>query len=223
VLGAAARYAAHVDFLLVYITEAHASDGWAMPEENENKGVSHRQPVTLAQRAAIAAELVRGSQGGVPAHRVLVDGMDNAAELAYEARPERLYVVSGGGGGGGGGGDGGGGGGGGGDEMSDARRILFRTGIGPYQYSPAQLVAFLEARFPGVGGGVTAAAAAAAAEGGRGGAGEAAAAQAPAAKRARLGPASGMAVHGMAVAHFSGDEWFREQARRRELARTGRL
>ena len=44
----------------------------------------------------------------------------------------------------------------------------------------------------------------------------------PPAKRARLELAVGMAAHG-AVAHFNGDGWFREQARRRELARTGRL
>ena len=53
---------------------------------------------------------------------ILVDGMDNAAELAYEARPEKLVVVDGEG------------------------VVRFLSGIGPYQYSPRKLAEFLESQ-----------------------------------------------------------------------------
>ena len=69
----------------VYILEAHPVDGW-LDADNETDGVCIRQPTTLQQRISAANMFV---STGARAE-VLVDGMGNEAELAYEARPEKL-------------------------------------------------------------------------------------------------------------------------------------
>ena len=50
-----------------------------------------------------------------------LDGIENKTERAYEARPERLYVIEDG-------------------------KVTFRTGVGPYCYSVPKLRSFIEAR-----------------------------------------------------------------------------
>jgi hypothetical protein len=58
---------------------------------------------------------------------LLVDRMKNAADHAYSAWPERLYVVARGG------------------------EIVYAGGKGPYGFKPAELEAFLEEYLPGQG------------------------------------------------------------------------
>ena len=50
--------------------------------------VSHVQPKTTLQRCSIARQFINDFN---ITSDVVVDGIDNTAELAYEARPERLY------------------------------------------------------------------------------------------------------------------------------------
>lgn len=100
----------------VYILEAHAADEWALPDDNDAEGVCYSAPRTLADRLAIARDLVASQQLGDAV--VLVDDLCNVLELAYEARPERLYVV-------------------------ERGRITFRSGPGPFMYSPDKLREFL--------------------------------------------------------------------------------
>jgi Iodothyronine deiodinase len=106
---------ADIRLLTVYILEAHPSDGWTL-DCNEGEGVCYRQPRTLTQRLRVARQFAE--QYEVPAGELVVDGMDNALDLLFEARPERLYVLRGG-------------------------RVAFRSGVGPYQYSVPALSAFL--------------------------------------------------------------------------------
>ena len=56
----------------------------------------------------------------VELEQVIVDSMSDELERAYEARPERLYILKGG-------------------------KVLWRCGLGPFQYDPDGLAAFLKA------------------------------------------------------------------------------
>lgn len=76
-----------VDFVLVYITEAHPKDGWAY-RSNPYSILTHEN---LEGRLA-AAQILVSEQ--LPAECTLVaDTMSNLASEKYSAHPERLYVV----------------------------------------------------------------------------------------------------------------------------------
>uniref|UniRef100_A0A7S2RTH7 Iodothyronine deiodinase n=1 Tax=Rhizochromulina marina TaxID=1034831 RepID=A0A7S2RTH7_9STRA len=84
-----------VDYVLVYIEEAHPVEGWLYGS------VEHmiHQHKTLQDRIAAAQVLVdqvAALQGGEEKRtsRVFVDDMDNAVSMAFGALPERLAVVS---------------------------------------------------------------------------------------------------------------------------------
>ena len=78
------RYRDDVDFLLVYISEAHPSDGWFIEGNYNIKSHS-----STDDRVQAANELV---QHGIP-YPVVLDDMDNTVAVAYGAFPERLYVI----------------------------------------------------------------------------------------------------------------------------------
>uniref|UniRef100_A0A3Q2ZGX2 Iodothyronine deiodinase n=1 Tax=Kryptolebias marmoratus TaxID=37003 RepID=A0A3Q2ZGX2_KRYMA len=72
------------DFLVVYIAEAHSTDGWAF---TNNIDISEHQ--SLQDRLSAAQMLVQME----PLCPVVVDDMSNAASVKYGAQPERLYVL----------------------------------------------------------------------------------------------------------------------------------
>lgn len=72
------------DFLVIYIEEAHASDGWAF--KNNVKIRNHRN---LQERLQAAYMLLDRS----PQCPVVVDTMKNQSSHLYAALPERLYVL----------------------------------------------------------------------------------------------------------------------------------
>ncbi len=74
---------------MVYIREAHPSDGWAMPQ-NERQGISVKDPKTLTERASVAEKACTLLKIKLPC---VVDGMDDAANRAYAAWPDRVFVV----------------------------------------------------------------------------------------------------------------------------------
>lgn len=73
------------DFLLVYIEEAHPSDGWVSTD------ASYQIPKhqSLQDRLRAAQLMLQG----VPGCRVVVDTMSNASNAAYGAYFERLYII----------------------------------------------------------------------------------------------------------------------------------
>ncbi|MBM3889088.1 MAG: deiodinase [Verrucomicrobia bacterium] len=75
---------------MVYIKEAHPSDGWAMPDRNERRGISVRDPKSYDERVKVADRACSALKIKLPC---LVDGMDNAVNKAYAAWPDRIYVV----------------------------------------------------------------------------------------------------------------------------------
>lgn len=104
---------------MVYIREAHPTDGWQVAS-NERDAVliaNHRE---LKERSEVALSCAATLGLTAP---VLIDGMDNAADLAYGGWPERLYVIG-----------------------TDGR-IAYQGEKGPYGFDPDELERFLEQNF----------------------------------------------------------------------------
>lgn len=72
------------DFLVVYIAEAHSTDGWAF---TNNFNINQHQ--NLEDRLSAARILLQKE----PQCPVVVDEMNNIAAVKYGALPERLYVL----------------------------------------------------------------------------------------------------------------------------------
>lgn len=115
-------YKEKADFLTVYVREAHPTDEWQM-KSNVKDDVCYAQPKTLQQRVAIAQDFTKRFQYPLPFG---IDDMSNAANNAYAAWPERLYII---------------------DERG---RIVYRGGIGPFHYKPAEAREWLAARYGAV-------------------------------------------------------------------------
>jgi len=76
-----------VDFLMVYIREAHAADQWPLGDV-----VSIKQHATLQERLEAAQNFVE--QFEFPA-RTVVDSMENLFNKSFLAWPERYYIYEG--------------------------------------------------------------------------------------------------------------------------------
>ena len=114
-------YKDHVDFLTIYIREAHPQDEWQMKSNLKDKDdVCYTQPKNLEQRVAIANDFTKRFKFGVPFG---IDQMNNAANDAYAAWPERLYVI---------------------DETG---HISYKGGNGPFKYDPKEVRAWLAQRY----------------------------------------------------------------------------
>ncbi len=83
------RYGDRVSFFVVYIQEAHTTDGWQVPE-NQREGVVYEQPVTAEERQAVAVACALRLEISIP---TLIDEMSNAVDRAYAALPDRLYLI----------------------------------------------------------------------------------------------------------------------------------
>ena len=114
-------YKEHADFLTVYVREAHPTDEWQMKSNlKEKDDVCYAQPKTLEQRLIIANDFTKRFKFPLPFG---IDDMSNAANDAYAAWPERLYII---------------------DESG---RIAYRGGMGPFNYNPAEVREWLAARY----------------------------------------------------------------------------
>lgn len=72
------------DFLVVYIAEAHSTDGWAF-----TNNIDINQHRCLEDRMSAAKILIQED----PLCPVVVDDMSNITAIKYGALPERLYVL----------------------------------------------------------------------------------------------------------------------------------
>lgn len=79
------KYNEQVQFIVVYIREAHPLDGWDLGSENRL-----RDPQSIAERRQVASQCEAAMQYGISTY---VDEMDDAVMTAYAAWPERLYLV----------------------------------------------------------------------------------------------------------------------------------
>src|SRR5439155_16264717 len=110
------KYRDRVEFFVVYIREAHPTDGWQVPA-NLRAGILVLDPKSLLEREHVAGTCVKELGIKFPA---LVDALDNAVENAYAGWPDRLYAVD-----------------------VDGK-IAFKGGMGPAGFRPDQLARWLE-------------------------------------------------------------------------------
>ncbi len=85
----ATQYSKDATFVLVYIEEAHTTDGDQAPG-NERLGILYPQPTTMAERQAIARTGINELD---VRSTVVVDGMDNAVNTAWSGAPNAGYIV----------------------------------------------------------------------------------------------------------------------------------
>jgi len=106
-----ARYGDRVEFLGVYVREAHPTDGWRM-KSNDNVGVSFAQPLTKIGREEIAAKCCSTLNMTIP---LVVDEIDDRVGHLYSGMPDRLYLI---------------------DKHG---RIAYKGGRGPFGFTPGEL------------------------------------------------------------------------------------
>lgn len=85
-------YQAHresVEFFVVYVQEAHPTDGWQV-DSNVQEGVLFSQHRSYDERESVAQSCSIDLHIGLP---IIIEEMDNAIDEAYGAAPERLYLV----------------------------------------------------------------------------------------------------------------------------------
>ena len=107
----AKQYEKDVAFLLIYIREAHPTDGRQVPQNVRDRALLPTA-TSQAQKDDHADTCIRVLDIKFP---TLVDKMDNAVELAYAGWPDRLYLI---------GRDG---------------RVVYKSAPGPAGFIPAQL------------------------------------------------------------------------------------
>lgn len=101
---------------MVYIEEAHPTDGWEMPSNFEEHILIPRAK-TFGQRDEAAQVCLVKLNIKIPA---LVDDMHDSTERAYTAWPDRLYVV---------------------DREG---RIAYKSEAGPFGFHPAEMAKALQ-------------------------------------------------------------------------------
>ncbi|KAL4227534.1 Thyroxine 5-deiodinase [Mactra antiquata] len=79
-----AEFQNEADFIIIYIEEAHAIDGWSF--KNDYNIYQHK---TMEERIN-AAEMLQDKQPRCP---IVVDTMSNATNYWYGGLPERLYII----------------------------------------------------------------------------------------------------------------------------------
>jgi hypothetical protein len=105
------RYKDRATFVMVYVREAHPSDGWAS-ENNVRVGITLAQPQTYEERVAAARSCSTRINLGFP---TLVDTIDDSVGGPYSGMPSRLYLID-----------------------RDGT-IAYKSGRGPFGFKPAEL------------------------------------------------------------------------------------
>jgi hypothetical protein len=85
----AAKFQNKVQFLCVYIQEAHPSDG-SQVEANLDDDVIYVTPTTKDERDALAEVCMLNLALNMP---MVVDDMEDTIDAAYNALQERLFVL----------------------------------------------------------------------------------------------------------------------------------
>ena len=117
------RYGDEVQFFMVYIREAHAADNkWPSPIADEE---TIYNPRSMYERRAVASKCVGRLEIDIPC---LIDDMDNSVDQAYDAYPDRLFIV----------------------DVDGT--LAVRAGPGPWGFKPAvtEATQWLKKRFPHV-------------------------------------------------------------------------
>ncbi len=105
------RYGDKVEFVGVYVREAHPIDGWRM-DSNDRAGIEIAQPKSARERTAVAARCCQALRMTMP---LVVDGLDDRVGHLYSGMPDRLYL------------------------LSRDGRIVYKGGRGPFGFKPGEL------------------------------------------------------------------------------------
>jgi hypothetical protein len=84
-----ASHDAAIQFIFVYVLEAHPTDGWKTPS-NTAADIMYSQPVNMDERAKVANDW-RSAYGFESP--IVLDWPDNRINDDYDGSPERLYVL----------------------------------------------------------------------------------------------------------------------------------
>ena len=121
------KYHQQVQFLNIYIREAHPVDGWwfgkgipaaALKLIKSKVALDVYDPQTIEERRKVAGDCNDALQLGV---RTYVDEMDDAVNKAYAGWPTRLYLID------------------------NQGQVVYAAGLGPYDFHPKKLGAAIEA------------------------------------------------------------------------------
>jgi hypothetical protein len=85
----AAKYDGQIRFLVVYICEAHPTDGWQV-DMNIDDNVLFADPTSDEERVEVATACALRLNIDMP---VVIDPIDDRLASAYGALPDRLYLV----------------------------------------------------------------------------------------------------------------------------------
>ena len=107
-------------FYVVYIREAHPSNGWQVTS-NIKDNVVFASPQSFEERSGVARMCVVKLGIEFPA---LIDNFDNSTETAYTGWPDRLYVI---------------------DREG---RIAHKSGPGPFGFKPEEIARALQRLLP---------------------------------------------------------------------------
>jgi len=106
------------DFVTVYIAEAHPAERGHFRVGGEGGNYDIDTHANIADRLAAATKLKEEAGEALKGCKILVDPMDDRANIAYAALPERLYVVQDG-------------------------QIVYQGGLGPFDYKISEVETFL--------------------------------------------------------------------------------
>ena len=87
------QYGDAVEFVVVYIREAHPEDGWVITM-NRDQDIALDDPTTNEERHEVATTCALRLKIRMP---VVIDEIDDKIASAYGALPDRLYLVARGG------------------------------------------------------------------------------------------------------------------------------
>lgn len=105
------RYKDRATFLMVYVREAHPTDGWRMPN-NDQAGIAIRQPRSDSERLGVAQTCGKSLGLSFP---MLVDTIDDSVNNRYSGIPSRFYIID------------------------RAGKIAYKSGRGPFGFKPAEM------------------------------------------------------------------------------------
>ena len=120
------QYQDRVQFLLIYIREAHPKDGWwlgggvagmYLKARKSKAATDVYDPKTIEERQAVAGRCEVTLEYGIQTY---VDSIDDAVNKAYAAHPTRLYLVG----------------------LDGC--MVYAGGLGPFGFKPAELQAAIE-------------------------------------------------------------------------------
>jgi len=106
------------DFVTIYIAEAHPAERGHFRVGGDGGNFDIDTHANIADRLNAATTLREEAGEALKGCKILVDPMDDRANIAYAALPERLYVVQDG-------------------------QIIYQGGLGPFDYKISEVEAFL--------------------------------------------------------------------------------